>query len=111
LLLLGAPADAADPVHYTVSFAPSGDATLDTLLRETSTLVALQQKLPPAPFALIGRARADEEQFLTVLHSQGYDDGSVDITIDGAKLDAPALPDALTQAPASETAKVQITPA
>ena len=110
LLLVGAPANAADPVHYTVSFTPSGDAKLDTLLRETSTLVALRQKLPPAPFALIGRARADEEQFLAVLHSQGYDDGSVDITIDGAKLDDPTLPDALTQAPASETAKVQITP-
>ena len=111
LLLLGAPADAADPVHYTVSFAPSGDATLDTLLRETSALVALRQKLPPAPFALIGRARADEEQFLTVLHSQGYDDGSVDITINGAQLDDPTLPDALTQAPESETAKVEVTPA
>src|SRR5208283_3607567 len=108
--LLGAPADAADPVHYNVSFAPSGDATLDTLLRETSALVALRQKLPPAPFALIGRARADEDQFLTVLHSQGYDDGSVDITINGAQLDDPTLPDALTQAPESATAKVEITP-
>jgi translocation and assembly module TamA len=110
-LLLGAPARAADPVHYTVSFAPSGDATLDSLLRQTSALVELQQKLPPAPFALIGRARADAQQFLTVLHSLGYDDGSVDITINGAKLDDPALPDALTQAPSSETEKVQVTPA
>ncbi len=111
ILLLGAPADAADPVHYTVSFAPSGDPTLDSLLRQTSALVSLQKTLPPAPFALVGRARADAQQFLTVLHSQGYDDGSVTITINGAALDDPNLPDALTQAPASATAKVQIAPA
>ncbi|MCB5945250.1 autotransporter assembly complex family protein [Acidocella sp. KAb 2-4] len=107
-LLLAAPALAADPVQYRVSFAPSGDAGLDVLLRQTSALVELARKLPPAPFALIGRARADARQFTIVLHSLGYDDGSVAITINGAPLSDPTLPDALTQAPASAVAEVRV---
>jgi translocation and assembly module TamA len=109
-LLLGASAQGADPVTYTVKFTPSGDPALDSLLRQTSSLVSLRSKLPPAPFTLIGRARADGQQFLIVLHSLGYDAGAVNITINGTPLDDPTLPDALTQAPASQTATVLITP-
>ena len=70
---------AADPVGYKVSFVPSGDKELDGLLKETSSLVSLEKKLPAAPFALIGRAQADAAQFVIVLHSLGYDSGSVEI--------------------------------
>ena len=90
-LFLGPASFAADPVEYTVKFTPSGDKTLDGLLQQTASLVALQKKLRPAPFALIGRARADQQQFLVVLHSLGYDAGSVDITIDGLALNDPTL--------------------
>jgi translocation and assembly module TamA len=103
-------AGAADPVAYTVQFQPSGDAELDSLLKQTASLVSLQKKLPAAPFALIGRARADQAQFLTVLHSLGYDSGSVDITIAGEKLDDPALMDRLDQAPSNPPVVVMITP-
>jgi translocation and assembly module TamA len=104
-------AGAADPVAYTVTFKPSGDPELDALLKQTASLVSLQKKLPAAPFALIGRAQADESQFLTVLHSLGYDDGRVAITIDGDALGDPALVDALQQAPAQPPVKVVVTPA
>src|ERR1700744_1202326 len=77
---------AANPVDYTVRFTPSGDKELDGLLKQTSSLVSLDKKLPAAPFALIGRAQADSAQFITVLHSLGYDAGSVAITIDGKAL-------------------------
>jgi translocation and assembly module TamA len=103
-------AGAAGPVAYTVQFKPSGDAELDTLLKQTASLVSLQKKLPAAPFALIGRAQADQAQFLTVLHSLGYDAGTVDITIDGDALDDPALMDTLNQAPARPPVVVMITP-
>lgn len=95
---------------YQVKFAPSGDAKLDGLLKQTSSLESLRTKLPPAPFALIGRAKADMARGLTVLHSQGYDAGQVDVTINGKALNDPALLTALTAAPASETAIVEVTP-
>jgi translocation and assembly module TamA len=114
ILLLGfvvaGSARAADPVNYTTTFKPSGDAQLDSLLQQTSSLVSLQKKLPPAPFALIGRAQADAAQFLIVLHSLGYDSGSVTVTIDGMRLTDPALLDALTTAPAQPPVAVVVTP-
>jgi translocation and assembly module TamA len=97
-------------VTYQVKFAPSGDEELDGLLKQTSALVSLRSKLAPAPFALIGRAKADTSQFLIVLHSLGYDAGRVDITIDGKALSDPALLATLTSAPAQEIATVQVTP-
>jgi translocation and assembly module TamA len=108
--LQGDGAGAADPVAYTVKFQPSGDPELDSLLQQTASLLTLQKKLPAAPFALIGRAQADENQFLIVLHSLGYDDGSVAITIDGHALTDPTLVDALNQAPAQPPVEVLVTP-
>jgi translocation and assembly module TamA len=70
----------------------------------------LQKKLAPAPFALIGRAQADTAQFITVLHSLGYDSGSVNISIDGKTMADPTLLDALTQAPDKPPVEVIITP-
>ncbi len=104
-------ARAADPVSYNVTFQPSGDAALDGLLKQTSSLVALRQKLPAAPFALIGRARADAGQFLIVLHSLGYDGGSVNISIDGRSYTDDGLLDALTAAPALAVVPVVVKPA
>ncbi len=110
LLFGSTPSFAADPVKYQVKFVPSGDPTLDQLLRETSSLEALRAKQPPAPFTLIGRAQADSAQFLTVLHSLGYDSGRVDITIDGLSLTDPQLLADLEQAPSSAVETVTITP-
>jgi translocation and assembly module TamA len=103
-------AGAADPVTYTVQFKPSGDVELDGLLKQTASLVALQKKLPAAPFALVGRARADEAQFLIVLHSLGYDAGTVDISIAGKALDDSSLLDALTEAPDTPPVVVLVKP-
>src|SRR6516165_6077252 len=110
LLLLCTSARGADPVEYDVAFTPSGDKELDGLLKQSASLVSLRGKLPAAPFALIGRARGDEAQFLIVLRSLGYVGGSVDITIDGKALDDPALLAELTALPASQRAVVQVVP-
>ena len=109
-LLLGPAATAANPVRYQVKFSPSGDKTLDYLLAKSASLVSLQKKLPPAPFALISRAQADATQFRIVLHSLGYDSGRVSITIDGDALRDPALLGQLTQAPKGQIAQVLVTP-
>src|ERR1700757_2611850 len=108
LALASGAARGADPVAYQVAFAPSGDAALDKVAKQVSSLVALEKKLPPAPFALIGRAKADEAQFSIVLHSMGYDAGQVDITIDGKALTDPELLQELTAAPAHATATVHV---
>jgi translocation and assembly module TamA len=100
---------AADPVAYTVTFTPSGDSELDGLLKVTSSLVSLEKKLPAAPFALIGRAQADQAQFIVVLHSLGYDSGRVRITVDGKALGDAGLLDALTDAPAQPPVEVVVT--
>jgi len=100
---------AANPVAYSVVFVPSGDKELDRLLKETSALVSLEKKLPAAPFALIGRAQADSAQFITVLHSLGYDAGSIDISIDGKALNDASLLDTLTAAPENPPADVVVT--
>jgi translocation and assembly module TamA len=99
---------AADPVSYTVRFIPSGDPDLDRLLRETSALVSLEKKLPPAPFALIGRAQADGRQFVTVLHSLGYDAGKVVITLEGKPLSDPTLFATLVAAPKRPPVEVAV---
>lgn len=101
-------AHGANPVHYQVSFAPTGDTELDGLLQQTSSLIALRDKLPPAPFALIGRARTDQEQFVTVLQSLGYDSGQIKITIDGMALDNPALLAQLNQLPDAQDAQIDV---
>jgi translocation and assembly module TamA len=110
MLILGRVAHAANPVSYTVAFTPSGDGELDGLLKQTSSLVSLQKKLPAAPFALIGRAQADVQRFTVVLHSLGYDAGTVDITIDDEALNNPALADLLTREPNGKPVTVQVTP-
>jgi translocation and assembly module TamA len=109
-IVLGPAAFATETVNYTVTFQPSGDARLDTLLKQTSSLVSLRKGIPAAPFALIGRAQADTEQFAVVLHSLGYDAGTVTVTIDGMALNDPALFDHLAQASAGENAKILISP-
>lgn len=109
-VFIGRVAGAADPVNYTLNFIPSGDGALDGLLRQTSALAAAQKKLPAGPFALIGRARADARQFAVVLHSLGYDGGSVEITIGGEALTDPALLDMLNGLPQGQSVPVRIVP-
>jgi translocation and assembly module TamA len=100
---------AANPVVYNVRFIPSGDKELDGLLKQTSALVALGQKLPAAPFALIGRAKVDSAQFITVLQSLGYDGGRISITIGGKSLADTDLLDTLTAAPERPPVQVVVT--
>ena len=102
------PARAADPQPYRVVFKPSGDKTLDKLIKQTSSLERLRKKLPIGPFALIGRARADQKKFVTVLESEGYDSGAATITIDGHALTDSALPRLLRRAPSSPPATVTV---
>ncbi|HQT87143.1 MAG TPA: BamA/TamA family outer membrane protein [Acidiphilium sp.] len=99
---------AANPQPYRVTLSKTGNAALDTLLRKSAQLETLRTKLKVSPFALIGRAQADQKRLLTVLHSEAYDSGTVAITINGLALNNPSLPSLLRRAPAQPPAQVVV---
>jgi translocation and assembly module TamA len=102
---------AADPQPYEVAIAKTGDGELDQAINDSSLLVSLREKTPVGPFALVGRAREDEERFLTVLYGLGFYKGQVDVLIGGRQLDDPDLPDYLeglpTEPPTAVTASIR----
>ncbi|MCG6863539.1 MAG: BamA/TamA family outer membrane protein, partial [Chromatiaceae bacterium] len=101
-------AQAANTRPYEVEIAKTGDEALDKAVAESSLLVSLREKAPVGPFALVGRARDDEDRFLTVLYGLGFYKGQVDIRIDRRPLDDPDLPDYLDGLPADSPAKVAV---
>jgi translocation and assembly module TamA len=108
LIAVPPPTRAADPQPYLVDIAKTPDAALNTALTGSSELESLHDKAPVGPFALLARARADGERFLTALHSLGYYKGAVTITVDGHLLDEPRLVDLLQAAPAAPPAQVKV---
>ena len=97
--LAAIPAEAADPLKYTVTLKPTGQAPLDAALRDTASLITLRDTAPVGPFALVTRARADQTRLEAALGSFGYYDGHAAIRIAGRGLDDPGLPAALDAAP------------
>ena len=104
-----APARAADPQPYTVTLAPTGNAALDAALRGSSGLVALQKTQAVSPFALAGRARADEPRLRTALESFGYYAGEIAISVAARPAADPSLPDLLAALPKGSRAAIRIT--
>ncbi len=100
VLLMCAPARAADIVAYDVALPTTGNKALDTALSGSLQLETLRKRAPAGPFALISRARQDIPRATTALESFGYYQSHVAITIDGAALADPALPDRLQALPA-----------
>ena len=99
----------ANPVHYKVTIAATGQATLDQAVHDSATLISLHDTAPVGPFALVARARADIDRFVAALHSGGYYAGKVAIAIDGHDLDDPTLPDQLASVPKGTTVPVDVT--
>jgi translocation and assembly module TamA len=108
IALLGVVARAADPQPYSVAIRKTGDAELDKAVSDASLLVSLREKAPVDPFALIARARDDEQRFLSVLYGLGFYDGQVSIRIGGHALDDPSLTDYLTGLPAQPPVPVTV---
>ncbi len=114
-LLCGSPpwttrARAADPQPYTVTIKPTGDSGLDQALHASATLISLEKTAPVGPFALVARARRDAGRLTTALDSYGYYLGTVTITVDGLRIDDPALPARLDGVPAGKAVAVVVTP-
>ncbi len=92
---------AADPQPYAVIMRPTGETTLDAALNASSTLLSLRESAPVSGFALVQRARQDQQRFTTALRSFGYYGATIHVMIDGLGLDNPTLPDLIEAAPAS----------
>ena len=99
--------NAADPQPYDVILAPSGDATLDAAVRDSSNLLVLRDKAPVGGFALVERARQDAARFEAALQAFGYYKGRVSVTIAGRPIDDPGLPDFVDRAPAAAVLQVE----
>jgi translocation and assembly module TamA len=109
VLVLGRPAaHSADPQPYVVDVKPSGDAALDSAVKDSSTLIALKDKTPVGGFALVQRARDDAARIGEAARAFGYYDGTVGISINTVPLDDPTLPDKIDSAPAKPPLPVVI---
>jgi len=109
VLVLGRPgARAADPQPYVVDVKPSGDAALDSAVKDSSTLIALKDKTPVGGFALVQRARDDAARIEEAARAFGYYDGTVTITINAVPLADPTLVDRIDNAPANPPIPVVI---
>ncbi len=83
---------AADPQPYVTSLVSSGEADLDTALKASSDLLALQSTQSVGPFALAGRVHDEYDRLRTALESCGYYDGTVDIVLSRPKKGGQANP-------------------
>jgi translocation and assembly module TamA len=104
----GGMARAADPQAYSVTTMPTGDDALDDTLTQSSLLVSLQDRAPVPPIGLIERARGDIGRLTSALHSFGYYQGSMTISIAGYGLNDPALLPALDATPAGQPVTVTV---
>ncbi|MES2253412.1 MAG: BamA/TamA family outer membrane protein [Pseudomonadota bacterium] len=109
LLLAGiGTARAADPQPYKVTIQAAGSGEMDAVLRSSSQLASLQDKVPVPPFALVQRAQSDVARFQTALDSFGYYLNGVTIKIAGHELSDPELPTFLDDAPANPPIAVDV---
>lgn len=99
---------AADPLPYTVTFAPTGNSALDAAIGGSSQLASLRTRAPAGPFAVVSRARQDLPRLTRALDSFGYYDPQLSITIAGHPLDDPDLPELLDKAPADPPTPIKV---
>ena len=108
LALTGPVSHAADPQAYTVTFNDTGNAALDQVLKDSSTLLSLKQNAPVGPFALVARAQKDMERFSLALDSFGFYKARVQVRIADKALDNPNLYGFLARAPSNPPLPVAV---
>src|SRR6185312_6847163 len=99
-------ARAAYPQPYTVWIDDAGGGDINEALKASSLLVSLREKAPAGPFALVTRAHEDADRLLITLHSFGYYQAKVTITIADHDIADPATLQALDAIPAGQSVVV-----
>jgi translocation and assembly module TamA len=100
-------AHASDPQTYTVTITATDNKVLDGALHDVSQLIALNDKAPVGPFALVSRAKGDIDRLQTALEGFGYYQGKVAITIAGHPIDDTDLVTALDTVPTGTSVEVK----
>lgn len=107
-VVLAVAAHAADPQPYAVTLSETGDAGLDRVLADSSTLLSLRESAPVGPFALVARAQEDVRRFTAALESQGFYQAKIGLRVAGRALDDPELYALLERAPAQPPVEVAV---
>jgi translocation and assembly module TamA len=99
MFMAGSVSYAADPQSYTVKLDQTSNVELNKVLQDASTLMSLQQSSKVGAFALITRARQDQERFILALRSFAYYQGKAQLRIAKKSLDDSKLLEWLDAAP------------
>ena len=108
MYIIAAVSHAADSLPYSVNIDKTNNTQLDQMLQDASIMVSLEKSAPTGPFALIARAKQDQERFTTALHSLGYYKGKILLRIANRTLDDPSLFDSLAAAQADKSVPVTV---
>ncbi|MGA0531529.1 autotransporter assembly complex protein TamA [Hansschlegelia sp. KR7-227] len=109
------PAPAAAAAVPGVAYATSvtvegGDAAVEKIANDTSSLKTLEKDAPPGPPGLVGRAKADIERISAALNATGRYGAIVDVTIAGVPASSEAASNAAQRAPKPVPVVIRINP-
>lgn len=94
-----AAAAAVPGISYDTRFVvDGGDAAVEKIARDTSSLQTLQKDAPPGPPGLVGRAKADIERIAAALAATGRYAATVDVTVAGVPVTSASAADAAQRA-------------
>ena len=106
-----AAASAIPGVPYVTTIqVEGGDAAVEKIANDTSTLKTLEKEPPPGPPGLVGRAKADIERIAAALMATGRYGAIVDVTVAGVSVSSTGAPDAAQRARRPVPAIIKIMP-
>ncbi|PZQ17923.1 MAG: outer membrane protein assembly factor [Ancylobacter novellus] len=106
-----AAANAVPGVPYTVQIqVDGGDAEVEKIASDTSTLKTLEKETPPGPPGLVGRGKADIERIAAALMATGRYNAVVDVTVAGVSVTSESAADAAQRARKPVPTLIRINP-
>lgn len=106
-----AAATAVPGVPYTVQIqVEGGDAEVEKIATDTSTLKTLEKEAPPGPPGLVGRGKADIERIAAALMATGRYGAIVDVTVAGVSVSSQSAADAAQRSAKPVPTVVKINP-
>lgn len=101
----------ATSLSYTTTFSvDGGDADVEKIASDTSSLKSLEKDAPPGPPGLVGRAKADIERIAAALSATGRYGALVDVTIAGVPATTERAADAAQRGPKPVPVVVHVQP-
>ncbi|WP_261402527.1 autotransporter assembly complex protein TamA [Chenggangzhangella methanolivorans] len=106
-----AAATAVPGVPYTLQIqVDGGDAEVEKIATDTSTLKTLEKEAPPGPPGLVGRGKADIERIAAALMATGRYGATVGVTVAGVSVSSQSAADAAQRSAKPVPAVIRINP-